>query len=363
MSLKIALIGCGKIADGHVDEVQKLPKIARVVAVCDSELLMAEQLAVRYQIPAFYDDFAKLVESEKPDVVHITTPPQSHLSLAKQALDAGCHIYVEKPLALSHADSIELVEAASRAGRKLTVGYTYLFDPPMQAVRKLYNEGVLGEIVHIDSMFGYNLGGAFGKAILSDSNHWVHRLPGKLFQNNIDHLIYKAVEFLDEDEMPEIHAFASTRRLERFGDARDIMQDELRVLINGKNISVSGVFSSHIRPTGHLLKIYGTKNSVKIDFNSRTVIFDKDTKLPGAFGRLALPFQQSHQFLQQGNQNIKRFLKYDFHFFAGLQNLIDMFYNSILNDTPVPISYKKILLVSAIMEEIFRQISEDGSIK
>src|SRR5512138_2140265 len=98
MTIKVALVGCGKIADGHVEEIQKMPERAQVVAVCDRERLMAEQLATRYAIPQYYDDFHRMLATERPDVVHITTPPSSHVALTRASVDAGCHVYVEKPL-------------------------------------------------------------------------------------------------------------------------------------------------------------------------------------------------------------------------------------------------------------------------
>jgi len=58
---------------------------------------MAEQIAVRYGVPRWYSDVAAMLDAEKPDVLHITTPPQSHLALTRQAVAAGCHIFLEKP--------------------------------------------------------------------------------------------------------------------------------------------------------------------------------------------------------------------------------------------------------------------------
>jgi len=75
MGLKIAIVGCGKIADAHVEEIAKI-STARLVAVCDLEPIMAEQLAMRYQVPHWYSDVQAMLDAEKPDVVHITTPPQ-----------------------------------------------------------------------------------------------------------------------------------------------------------------------------------------------------------------------------------------------------------------------------------------------
>ena len=152
--LRVAIVGCGKIADGHVDEIRKMPEQAKTVAVCDREDLMAEQLAARFAIPAHYDNFGQMLERERPDVVHITTPPQSHAALALQALAAGCHVYVEKPFALDGAQAAQIVAAAESHGRKLTVGYSSLFDPPVLRLRELVAAGVLGEPLHVESFYG-----------------------------------------------------------------------------------------------------------------------------------------------------------------------------------------------------------------
>jgi predicted dehydrogenase len=359
MSLKIALVGCGKIADGHIEEIQKMPEKARVAAVCDRELLMAEQVAVRYGIPKHYDSYDRMLEVEKPDVVHITTPPQSHCMLATRAIDAGCHVYVEKPLTMSYADSRQLIAYVQAAKRKLTTGYTYLFDPAAMQMREMIAQGLLGDPIHVESFLGYNLSGQFGKALLSDSSHWVHQLPGKLFQNNIDHMLNKVAEFIP-DETPSIRAFASARREQRFGDSRDDMLDELRVMIQGTQTTAYATFSSHIRPVGNFLRVYGTKNTFHVDFTSRTVVLDASPKLPSAIGRLLPAFQQSHQHFRQACANVRRFMKYDFQFFAGLNRLISLYYDSIINDSEVPIPYRDILRISGMMDEIFRQISPEA---
>lgn len=355
MSLKIALVGCGKIADGHIEEIQKMPEKAQVVAVCDLERLMAEQVAVRYKVPAYYDRFEEMLEREKPDVVHITTPPGSHLPLARVAIDAGCHVYVEKPLTLNYPDAQKLVDHAVQAKRKLTIGYSYLFDPPALAMREMIAKGVLGDPIHVESFYGYNLAGPFGAAIMADAGHWVHRLPGQLFHNNLDHVLYKVTEFM-EDEQPVIHAHGYVRREQRYGDARDSMLDELRIHIQGEKTSVYGTFSSHIRPAGHFARVYGTKNTLHVDYLNRTVTLDGSPRLPSTIGRLLPPFEMAKQYFREGRRNWKKFRKHDFHYFAGLNTLMSRFYDAIHNDTEVPISYRDILRISAMMDEIFQQI-------
>ncbi len=353
--LRVAIVGCGQIADGHISEIQKL-KSAELVALCDREPLMAEQAALRHGVAQHYEHFEELLEKERPDVVHITTPPHSHLPLALQAIDSGCHVYVEKPLTPHYQETTRLIRYVEEKRKKLTIGHIYYFDPPALALRELVEQEIIGAPVHVESFYGYNLSGPFGKAILGDGKHWVHQLPGKLFHNNIDHLLNKVVEFID-DERPMIVAHGEIRRTVRFGDARDSMPDELRIMIQGESTSAYATFSSHIKPMAHFLRLYGTRNIAHVDFVARTLVLEQEPTLPSALGRLLPAFNMAKQYRRQGWRNVGRFLRSDFHFFAGMNELISRFYHSILHDTDPPIPYRDILRLSWMMEEIFRQLN------
>ncbi len=356
MTLKIAIVGCGKIADGHVGEIQKLPRLARVVAVCDSERLMAEQLATRFGVAGIYDDCATMLAKEAPDVVHIATPPGPHLRLAEQALAAGCHIYVEKPLAPTHDEALKLVALARDAGKKITAGYSYLFDPPARRLRELISSGELGELVHLESFYGYDLAGPFGTALLADGDHWVHRLPGALLQNNIDHMLYKLAEYFPDDH-PELLAFGSTLRPQRFGDARDVLADELRLMLRGHRTTATATFSSFSRPVSHVFKAYGTKNTATVDFSARTVMLESTSPLPSALGRLVPAFERSGRMAQEGLKNVAAFARSEFHFFAGLNYLISAFYQSIISGGPPPIPERTLIWISELMSRIWEQLA------
>src|SRR6185437_7937236 len=95
-TLRVALVGCGKVADQHVAAIHRIPN-CEVVSVCDCEPLMAKQIAQRFSIGEWYSDLKEMLHAVSPDVVHITTPPRSHYSLAKQCLESGSHVYLEKP--------------------------------------------------------------------------------------------------------------------------------------------------------------------------------------------------------------------------------------------------------------------------
>src|SRR5438094_7201387 len=106
--LKVAIVGCGRIADVHASVIQRIQR-CEVVGVCDREPLMARQLYERFPIRRYFSDVGELLTEAKPDVVHITTPPQSHFEIARQCLESGCHVYVEKPFTLNAREAQDLV--------------------------------------------------------------------------------------------------------------------------------------------------------------------------------------------------------------------------------------------------------------
>jgi predicted dehydrogenase len=361
VTLRVALLGCGKTADMHVTGIQRL-STAELVAVCDVEPLMAEQLAARFDIAKCYSDFDELLAIEKPDVVHIATPPQSHFALAMDALDAGCHLLVEKPLTFDSHEAARLIERAENRSRKLTIGYTYYFDPVARMLRELVHEGTMGEAVHLESFLGYNLQGPFGSPVLADRNHWVNALPGKLFQNVLDHLLNKITPFL-RDENPSVQAYSwqrAERSVEHFPHPDWDMPDELRVTVLGEKQSAYGTFTAHARPVRHFLTFYGTKNTAHLDFERSTITLDRDSGLPGVLGRLTSPFAQGWQHIREGGRNAFRFGRSQYHFFEGFNYLLSEFYNCIERDLPVPIPYGEILRVARLIDRIIDQVQVEG---
>src|SRR5215467_3755172 len=157
--LRVAIVGCGKIADSHVSQIRRIPG-CEIVAVCDREPLMAKQLHDRFPIKQYFHDVSDLLREARPDVVHITTPPQSHFELAQACLNAGCHVYVEKPFTLDARDAQSLLALAEEKGRKITAGHDDQFRHAARRMRKLVQDGYLGSApVHMESHYGYELSG------------------------------------------------------------------------------------------------------------------------------------------------------------------------------------------------------------
>ncbi len=228
--LRVAIVGCGKIADAHASQIRRV-RGCEIVGVCDREPLMARQLSERFSVPRYFTEVTELLTHARPDVVHITTPPQSHFDLARTCLEHGCHVYVEKPFTLYEEEAQRLVAIANERGLKLTAGHDYQFSHVARRMRALVESGYLGGTpVHMESYYCYDLSDSgYARAVLGDKHHWVRRLPGRLLHNVISHGIARIAEFLTSNS-PRVIAHGFVSPLLASIDEPEIV-DELRVII------------------------------------------------------------------------------------------------------------------------------------
>jgi predicted dehydrogenase len=119
-----------------------------MIAFCDLVEEKAAQAARAYggNKARVYIDYKELLKDKSIDIVHVCTPNKSHAEITIAALEAGKHVYCEKPMAKTYADAVKMLEAAKRTGKKLTIGYQYRFRPDSWYLNKLCRRGDLGEI-------------------------------------------------------------------------------------------------------------------------------------------------------------------------------------------------------------------------
>jgi UDP-N-acetyl-2-amino-2-deoxyglucuronate dehydrogenase len=143
--IRFGLIGCGRIAPRHAQSISELAH-ARLVAVADVIASRAERYAKEYQAEA-YADYRRLLERRDIDVVNICAPSGMHAQMAIDAMQAGKHIIVEKPMALTLEDADRMIATAKSIGVKLCVVLQNRYNPPMQDLRHVVDEGRLGKIL------------------------------------------------------------------------------------------------------------------------------------------------------------------------------------------------------------------------
>ena len=354
--LRIAIIGCGKVADQHVDAIHRVPE-CEIVALCDQEPLMAQQLGERFRIPACFSDAEEMLQATSPDVVHITTPPQSHYSLAKQCLESGSHVYLEKPFTITADQAESLIHLAEDQELRITVGHNYQFTLEMMEMRRLISGGYLGgRPIHLESYWSYDLGGSmYAGAFLGSNAHWLHRLPGQLFHNIISHGIAKVAEFLDDD-VPLIVATAHRSSQLSHRGGSDLM-DELRVLLRDKQETTAlFCFSTQFKPALNRLRIYGPRNSLMVDILTGTLVRNPGASYKSYLTYFIPPLNNTREYFRNLRLNVANFIRQRLYQDFGMKELIERFYNSIRTGGPPAIPYREIILTARIMDEIFAQI-------
>jgi UDP-N-acetylglucosamine 3-dehydrogenase len=158
---KAVMIGCGKpggtegatgsgMSHAHVRGYQALPGVT-VVGCADLVEERAKDFAKLHNISDFYTDFEKMIKKEKPDIVSISTWPDSHRKIAERCADLGVRaIHCEKPMATTLGDSRAMKEYCEKKGVQLTFNHQRRFEPQYQMVRKLAAEGAVGEVRRIE---------------------------------------------------------------------------------------------------------------------------------------------------------------------------------------------------------------------
>ena len=363
--LRISIVGCGKIADQHVEAIHRISD-CEIVGLCDREPLMAEQLGERFHIPGCFSDLSEMLEKTRPDVVHITTPPQSHFALAKQCLERGCHVYVEKPFTVTSDEAEALIDLATQRKLKLTAGHNLQFTLEMLEMRRLVQQNFLGgKPVHLESSFPYDLGDdTYVGNLLGNREHWVRQLPGQLLHNILSHGIARLAEFLDDDVTVVAATAAQSPKLQSLGES-DIL-DELRVLLRDKSGTTAFFcFSTQMKPGLNELRIFGPENSLFVDLGAGTVLRRMNSSYKSYLTYFIPPLVNAWADLGNAAGNVVNFVRRRLYQDFGMTELIKRFYQSIRLDGPPPIPYREILLTARIMDGIFAEIypgrtTEDG---
>lgn len=144
MPVRVALIGAGRFGEVHLRCLLSLRPMVEVRAVCDRDERRLEEVARRYRLSRTYVDFREMLEGEEVDAVFVLTEEHNHAGPTVAALEAGRHVFCEKPIASTLEDADRMIEAARRAGRWLFVGHILRFDPQYAELRERAVRGEFG---------------------------------------------------------------------------------------------------------------------------------------------------------------------------------------------------------------------------
>lgn len=145
--MKVAVIGVGTMGRHHARVYSELPE-ADLVAISDSDSIRADSTAEKFGIRA-YTDHREMLDKEKPDAVSVVVPTALHEKVGMDALNVGCNVLIEKPIAATIEEGARLIQKAREVNKQLMIGHVVRFDPALQALKQKLDAGDLGRIYQI----------------------------------------------------------------------------------------------------------------------------------------------------------------------------------------------------------------------
>jgi predicted dehydrogenase len=252
--IKFAIIGCGRIAQRHAEQIAKVGKL---VAVCDIDKAKSDKLASEYNAKAFYEITDLLKSDLDLDIISICTPNGLHAEHSIKALQSGYNVLCEKPMAITTSDCGKMIQAAEKSNKRLFAIKQNRFNPPVAAVKKLIEEGKLGKILSIQLNCFWNRNNEYYE------NSWKGTLEldgGTLFTqfSHFVDLLYWMI-----GDVSEVNAYTANSMHEKIIDFEDSGVVILR-FTNGAIGAINYTVNSFNKNMEGSLTIFGEKGTVKI---------------------------------------------------------------------------------------------------
>lgn len=149
--LRVAIVGCGYWGQNLLRNFCDLEE-AEVVVACDPDPAALVRAQRRYPFIRTTDDYNSVLTNPEIEAVVLATPVSMHYTMARQALECGKHVLVEKPLTQSSREALDLIHVAEEGGKMLMVDHTFLYTSAVRHLKALVDSGELGELLYFDSV-------------------------------------------------------------------------------------------------------------------------------------------------------------------------------------------------------------------
>jgi predicted dehydrogenase len=342
MTTSVAVVGLGGISLEHFSKLDRIEGVD-VRGVCDLSATLVEAVVERFDAGRGFTDYGEMLATVRPDAVHVLTPPGSHPRLVREAIEAGAHVFVEKPAAPSFAEYEGMRDLAAERGVLLVENLNYRFMDVVVEALRLLEQGAIGELVNLDVTLAVGLAQPDGPYRDPDVRHFAHDLPGGALRNFASH----PASF--------VAAFAGD-----FNDVRVVRRnlsggegaDELRALVAGERVTSVVTMTSHGKPSGMWLRLGGVSGAIEVDVHGRRLHAERDG---GPLSRLGAGVRHGAGHLRGVADLVARVATARYDYFEGLDRLLRGFYVSVREGTPSPLPVREMdvtnRLVDALLED------------
>jgi predicted dehydrogenase/nucleoside-diphosphate-sugar epimerase len=325
--LRVGLVGAGYISVFHARAIQRVPS-ARIMGITDVVSSRATALSARFSIPKVFPTMEAMMD-EGVDVIHILTPPNTHAQLAIAALKSGCHVLVEKPLAIN-AEEVDRISAAARAAQKsVCVNHSLLYDRFVSKAQNLVRSGAIGVPLTFDYFRSSDYPPYRGGPLPIH-----YRDGGYPFLDQGIHALYLAESFLGP--IQDAKAFYGGH-----GGDSNLLFDEWRVAAQCQRGTANIQISWNVRPLQNWFVVQGTKGVLRANLFAMWVTHTRQLPLPKAPARALQAMSEGLSICRQVPANVARFAAKKIVQYDGLHSLIATFYRALQTGAPMPVPIER----------------------
>ena len=329
----------------HIRAVQSLD-FAEVAAVADVNLARAREVAARFRIPVGCGSLEEM-RAVSPDIIHVLTPPDLHCDMAVQALEMGCHVMVEKPMANTVDECDRMIAAARRNGRTLTVNHSARMDPIVLEALERVRAGEVGRLLAVDflrsSEYPPYTGGPLPPPF---------RNGGYPFQDLGVHGLYLLEAFLGSVRSADVR-YAST------GSDVKLLYDEWRATVDCENGTGHIFLSWNERPMQNLLILHGTRGVMQVDCFLQSCIVRKAYPAPKPVQMILGAVGTSVATLAAVARNTFRFATGKLVPSPGIHRGVCEFYNSVAAGLPPPVTAEEARRIVKVLQPAAKRADAD----
>ena len=345
--IKVGLVGAGYVSTYHARALRSLPFV-EMIGIADPEQDRALAVARRFDIPRIYPSLASMAEAQ-PNVIHILTPPASHAPLALQAMDMGCHVFVEKPMAETVADCDRMIERARERGLVLSVNHSARMDPIVLRALDLIAKGACGQVTAVDFFRSSDYAAYSGGPVVPPQ----FRNGSYPFQDLGVHGLSLLEAFLGPIRHADTRYYASG-----IGDP-NLVFDEWRTLVECENGTGQMYISWNVRPMQNELIVHGTRGVLHVDCYLQTLSLRKTYPAPKPVQRIFGAGTNALGTLWKVTANTLRFATGRLKPAPGIHVSVVKFHEALHQGAPPPVPPEEGRRIISLIEDVSRRADAD----
>lgn len=322
---KTIVIGAGRMAKEHLKCLKTLPDV-EIVGVADLSAAKAELAADRFSVPCWSTSYKEILEKTSPDVAHIVTDASSHFKIAKDLLNAGVSVFIEKPIADSFQHFKELTNLAENKGLFLQENYNYLFTKPVLRLLEASRQQAFGEIQHLAIHLCVDF--QIDRSVPSDY----------VMREFVTHFVSLC------------HLFMGVQKKIMMLWKKD--GNDFSALVEAEKGNASIYFTRNVHPEGFFVDLFGAKMRASMNLFESRLCFAKEHSLPRPISHFFNGLIESGNAFSNSFQSLWGKLKGNPSWYSGMQELLLRFYRAMKTGEALPISKEQMREVNQAVFEI-----------